>query len=380
MRRTAVSATVLVLAVCALASIAPAAGPLARVRVGTTGNGSERVGTIPIVRHPPVGQTVVMSMPPRQIPSLHAGDVLRVSAELQVSTDCRGPAPRCHGNPYHYSPIISSRLIMARSASITGGSDAASISDRKSVRCLQRFSAYEHHCVTVFSERVEIRRSLPCALSRCRINLVTSAHSHRARPGDRVVVGIDRPDGHIIQDKGRINVVRIEPGSLAPARERATHARITRRWDVEARTPKVLYSLRLPGLRRHEQFAVSARMVTSIAGLPYDVFTGAQLIVARRRHATGPGPLVRRVISLDGEVDEGTGFNCTHVTSPCVTRKVGVFRVRRSLPTRRGHTVPLYLNLVGRNAPKFSNDHPGDAVRIRHGGIHIIRYPPQLAG
>ena len=78
MRRTALSATVLVLAVSALASIAPAAGPLARVRVGTTGNGSERVGTIPIVRHPPVGQTVVMSMPPRQIPSLHAGDVLRV--------------------------------------------------------------------------------------------------------------------------------------------------------------------------------------------------------------------------------------------------------------------------------------------------------------
>jgi hypothetical protein len=380
MRRWGVGSVTLL--IVANITTSPAAAAPAQIGVATTGNGSERIKTLPIVKDPSAGRKVVISMGPRQIPSLHAGDVLKVSAEFQVSTDCRGPSPRCHGHPYHYSPIVSSRLVITRSARSVGGNNVTAISDRKSDRCLQKFFASEHHCVTVFSKRFEIprARALPCALPNCRINLVTSAHSHAARRGDKMVVGIDRPDGRIVQDKGRINVVRIQPGSLAPARDRATHRKRVSRWDIEARAPKVLYSLRLPSLRRHEQFAASARMVTSIAGLPYDVFIGSQLIVAPRPGATGSGPLVRRMISLDGEVDEGTGFNCTRVTSPCETRKVGVFRVRRDAPVHGGRAVPLYLNLVGRNGPKSANDHPGDAVRIRHGGIKVTRYPPQLAG
>ncbi len=49
----------------------------ALVRVATTGNGSERVKTLPITRRAGARPRVVISMGPHRLPSLEGGDRLR---------------------------------------------------------------------------------------------------------------------------------------------------------------------------------------------------------------------------------------------------------------------------------------------------------------
>jgi hypothetical protein len=365
------------------AEVSASAQPLDSVKVATSGNGSELVRTIPIVRDRASGKHVVMSLSPRKLPRLDGGDRLRLSAELETTNDCLDPGPQCIGQPYGYSPRVNSRLLLARSATATGGPNTLALSERESLTCRQPLPHREHHCVTVFSrETFDVPQAglLPCAPNRCRVNLVTWARHRRADPGDLLLIGINTPSGAITQDKGRINVARERPGSIATPRHDSTSARVRRTMDVERGARRTIYSLRLPNLREREQFTATARMVSDIAHLPYSTFIGAQLVITTGRTATRPTALVERTISLNGDVTEGTGFNCTQVTTPCTSRKAGVFRVRRDAPRRDGRPIPFFLNLVSRNAPKRVDDRPGDAIRIvSGGGIRVVRYPPQLA-
>ena len=54
--------------------------------------------------------------------------------------------------------------------------------------------------------------SLPCAAGDCFVNLVLDAHDRAARRGNRLIIGADRPDGSIAQDKGRLGAVVIGSG------------------------------------------------------------------------------------------------------------------------------------------------------------------------
>jgi hypothetical protein len=63
--------------------------------VATTVNDSELVTTLPIATRPWRRPRVAMSLTPADLPTLHAGDLIKASAELMVSTTCVDPGPRC---------------------------------------------------------------------------------------------------------------------------------------------------------------------------------------------------------------------------------------------------------------------------------------------
>jgi hypothetical protein len=153
-----------------------------------------------------------MSMGPHELPGLKMGDRLELTAELQVTDDCRHPAPRCAGRPYRFSPHIGARLVLASRRGTTGGRHAIALSARKRIHCRQSVPNRQHHCVLVFtgaSMHVKNPDALPCGPSTCHVNFAVDAHNRRARHGNKLIIGANKPDGFILQDKGRINAIRL---------------------------------------------------------------------------------------------------------------------------------------------------------------------------
>ena len=347
------------------------------VRIATTGDQAELRETIPISRHQRAKPRVAMSLSPSRMPRLRQGDRLEITAELQTTNSCyHAGGSHCVARPYRFTPRIGTQLVLADGKQATHGPGTMAITSRREGKCSQRVPEREHHCVWVFKGsglRLDDPAALPCELARCRVNLVVDAHHRDARRGNKLLLGIDRADGSVRQDRGRINVARFRGPPLEP-RVFDTQRRLHRSVDVERRKKVAIYSLRLPNLRRGDQLTVGALAITSIGHLPYGTFIGSQLILARRPEAVRPTPFTREVSSHQGEVSEGNGFNCTQLTTPCRSPRVGTLVMRRT-PRRGGEVVPLYVNFVLRNAPKRADDQPGDRVRIRAGGgIAANRY------
>ena len=362
----------------ALASLAwaeRADGP--SVRVATSGNDSERLGTLPITREPGMRPRSVVSLGPRALGELERGDRVRVTAEVQVTGDCASPVPRCVGRPYHYAPIVRARLVLAREPSSRTGQPIAHL-ERET--CTQKRPQYEHHCVLVFTAAgfdVADPSRLPCPPDACRVNLVADAHHPRARAGDRITVGGLRPDGTIPQDRGRINVVRYRGVAAAAFGAEATHSPLHHRLrpDLKRRT---VISKRLPRLAAGEQLAVSARMRLDVGSVPYAVRTSARLILADSPAATRQSAFVKHVALGQGELSESNGSNCPHFEGVCTTRKVGVGELRRDAVDGQGRPVPLYVNLVTVLGPKVRRAHASDRVTLRGAEITVTRFPPEL--
>lgn len=374
--------------VCALAVLAtltelarPQDPVSSKVRVSTTGNASELLKTIPITRAGGDEKRVVMSMTPDVLPSLKPGDLLKATAEVMVTLNCRDPQPRCVGPVYHYNPIVRARLLLAKRKSTTGGRGGVPIAKPEREACRQKLPDREHHCVLVFTnarQRID-PEPLPCPLSSCHLNLVLDAHHPEAGRGDLLMVGGNRPDGTIPQDKGRINAIRIRPAKKPDARVRRADRPVRRRIapDLDRR---VVYSQRLGGLNENEQLAVRAAFETEIAHLDYNTRVTSQLILSDRRRRTTPGRFVRRVASLRGEIGEANGSNCTQREGSCVYRKVGVVRMKEDA-IRRGERVPLFVNLITLTGPKHMPAERGDRIRVGDkGGLRVVRYPARIAG
>jgi hypothetical protein len=363
-----------------VAGIATAAEP-PLVRVATTGNGSERVKTLPITRRAGGAPRVVISMGPHRLPSLAKGDRLRVTAELQVTGNCRAHGPRCVGRVYHYDPNVRARLVIARGAGIAAGAGAMAISPLRRETCTQKRPDYEHHCVLVFATGGRtIRPSrLPCRLDRCYVNLVADAHNPRAERGDLLMIGGLKPNGTIPQDRGRVNVIRYRNAGPRDARRTSTEHRLKRRLRPDFHR-RVVFSKRLAGLRDGEQLAVSSRMTTDVTHLPYAVRTSARLILADSPHATRQSEFAKRFAFGRGEIAENNGSNCTRAEGRCTYRKVGVAEMRRDAADRQGHPVPLFVNLVTVVGPKVRRAHARDRVIVRRGEIDVLRFPAALNG
>jgi hypothetical protein len=380
------SPTARVLAAALVAGVAFVATAMAgereepQVRVATTGNHSERIKTLPITRRAGQEPRVVMSMSPAQLPDLIRGDRLRVTAELQVTNNCNYRSPRCVGPVYHYAPMIRAALVLAGDATTTGGSEALRLGRPVRETCTQRRPDYKHHCVLTFTgSQLKLNRPgrLPCALDRCRVNLVADAHNPRARRGDLLMVGGQRPDGSIPQDRGRINVVRLRGRPLGVRTARVREPRRRRlRPDFHRR---VVYSQRLERLRGGEQLEVGATLRTGVSHLRYAVRTSVRLILAESPRATRQGDLVKGRAAYRGEISENNGSNCTQREGTCVYRKVGVEEILRDAVDGRGRPVPLYVNLVAVLGPKArdAQGHHRIVVR-RRGGITVRRYPAAL--
>jgi hypothetical protein len=353
-----------------------------QVRVATTGNDSERVKTLPITGRRVSERRVVMSMGPHRLPSLATGDRLQVTADFQVTGNCRTRGPRCVGSVYHYDPEVSARLILARHATTTGGRDALPLTPVKHDTCTQRRPDYEHHCVLVFSRgalAVGDGAGLPCPLDACYVNLVADAHHPHASRGDRIMVGGLKPNGKIPQDRGRINVVRYRHASPADARATATEHRLHRRLPPDF-SRRVVLSKRLDGLMDGEQLSVLADVRNDVSHLPYAVRTSTRLILADSPHETRSSAFVKAHAFGHGEISENNGSNCTQAKGTCTYRKVGVLEMRRDSVDHTGRPKPLYVNLVMVVGPKVRRAHGRDRVIVRHGEIDVLRFPAALNG
>ena len=228
--------------------------------------------------------------------------------------------------------------------------------------------------------RIGDPRRLPCALDACFVNLVASADSRQAGGGDLVMVGGQQPDGHIPQDRGRINAIRIR--DLSPADFQTLRTDVRRHRHLRPNFQRrVVYSQRLNRLRDGDQLAVQATMRTGIAQLRYAVRASARLILADSPNAVHQGNFVRHHAFGRGEISENNGSNCTQDERTCLYRKVGVLEMRRSAVDARGRPVPLYVNLITVVGPKLTKPRAGDRIDIRRrGGIEVTRYPARFNG
>jgi hypothetical protein len=361
-----------------------------RVLALTTGDHSELVTALDIQTEPGIAPQVVMSLPAAELGELELGDRLRTSAELEVTTDCLVQEPRCVGNPYDYNPVVSTQLVLAGDSTTTDGSSTIPISAEQQRRCGQARPDREHHCTLVFMwPFLDVAAPVPpCLPASCHVNLVASAYNPEAQPGDKLIVGEDEPDGTTRQDKGRVNVVRLRPDAPVAesnARTRSYFKRtpVVHRLQVGDDTDRnhtVVFSQRLQRLKRGDQLAVWARVDTDISSLPYNVLVKSRLIITGRRPAATVTRLAKRVTSLDGEISEGNGFNCTHATRFCRTLKVGVSSMLAEAAKRSGEPVPLFVNLVVGTMAKRASAAPGDAVEVLRGSLRVIRYPASHRG
>ena len=358
------------------------------VLVATTGNASELQESIPITRKPQKKPRAAMTLRPEALPSLDAGDRLKATAELEVSTDCYQRMPRCVGKPYKYNPIVNARIVLANGPFVTGGEGALEL-EAKGTRCRQKPPDRVHHCMFVFTDTIldiASRDQLPCAASTCHLNLVVDAHNKRKKKGkkgrrNRLLIGEDEPDGSVGHDKGRLNAIRFSPGNQSAVEPVVTPTPLITEKAIEKSNREVVYSQELTGLKEGDQIAANALLHTSIAHLDYVVQMGSRLVVADSPIATGPGKQGKKYTDPPGEITESNGFNCTPRSPECTTNKVGVITITRDAETNSGDPVPLYANFVFKTAKPGATAPSGDRVLIGPGGgLATTRYPADMKG
>jgi hypothetical protein len=359
-------------------------GQAPKVLAATTGNHSETLRTVPITRGTAAKPHVVMSMGPHKLPGIAAGDRLKLSAELQVTVNCFRSDPACVGPPYFFNPHVGSKLVLAAGPRIARGEHAKAITGRRVITCKAKpLRDRQHHCVLVFKHAslpIANPSSLPCRPGGCYVNFVVDAHNRRAHRGDQLIIGANKPNGHILQDKGRINAVRLRPGNQPPPPVLKTGRRRHTRVPLD-QTPTVVLSQRLGGMRKGTQLAVFARMRADASGLPYSARVTTHLILARTPHATTTSNSVARMATLHGELAETNGSNCTRTQSPCPYAKVGVLRMVRDARSRHGLPIPLFVNLYVVSNPKRAQAHRQRSLRILPDAqMRIARYRPSLLG
>jgi hypothetical protein len=347
-----------------------------KVRVATTGNRSELVETMPITKRPAINPRVVMSLVPGNLPTLQTGDQLEVTAEVEVTTDCRASVSECVAEPYEFNPKVGAILVLADSPNTAAG---FALAPRQEIVCRQKLPDRQHHCMIVLTPpalQVDLG-ALPCAPGRCFLNLVLDAYHRRSKKADVVLIGANNRNGRIVQDKGRLNAVRTRPGippqvpPPAPlgTTETGNSERLTTGLTVDPPGEAVVYSQQLDGLKRRDQLAVAAGVTTDVSFLTHNVNVSSKVVLADDPFSTIPGVVGAQVSRLGGEIAENNGFNCTHRTTPCATVKRGVIEIRRDA------SIPLYVNVV-MNIGRIGGQ-PGASVLpiAESGGLVVTRYP-----
>jgi hypothetical protein len=386
--RVAVPAAVFLLAVFSLAIATGAAGqepePSSTVLVASTEASAEITQAIRITRH---GRSeVVASLRPEDLPDLRSGDQLEVSAEVEVTTDClrrhRKDLGACRGKGYRFNPRIGARLILSDSAGALEGFPLAA--DR--ITCRQKLPAREHHCyIALTSDPVRIdEQALGCVTGTCRVNLVMDASHRLARRGNVVLLGGNKGEEKVKQDKASIDAVRIRPADPhqdPPAPPNGTTIASTSERLVAGLSldhpPRVavVYSQQLDGVRVGDQIAARGRLITDVRRLRHNVNVSTRIVLADS--PLSPAPLLGEgeLPKERGQITESNGFNCTQRTTPCETIKAGVLLVDQAADG------PVYVNLV-LSIGRVGGKAPGDnLVTVQDGGfLWVAHYPAEQRG
>lgn len=344
---------------------------------------NEKRETIPVTRSAGAEPYVVLSERLAAGGGLERGDIIRATAEFQLTTTCAKPEPRCIGKRYDYSPRMVGQVVLASSPAATGGANADPISQKKTKQCTQKRPNRNHHCVFVFNDAVKRVRNLgalPCQPNGCYLNVVASADHPNAQDGNVVIVGADRPDASVEGDKARVDGV-IERGSIPPPKiqEGGAKMRDTVLIDPDGNAGrKVVRSLRLEGLEKGDVVRIGTDQLIGISSVPYNVYIGTRVIISRSPTSTKTDGFVSSVISNGGEITEQNGFNCTQGNSeyqgPCNSPKAATFYVKRNLPQQGGDPKPVFVNIVMAGLPKLAVAHPNDRMTVREGEIRTQRY------
>jgi len=254
------------------------------------------------------------------------------------------------------------------------------------IHCKQRRPNRNHHCTLTLPNletTIVDTASLPCPANACYANLVVGAWAKKAQRGNRVVLGGDLPDGGVIQDKGRLNVV-IGPSGAPPPIESVSAAVVNATVPVtheQAKTRRVIHSVEITGARRGEVLAFDAAYLADIVHLSFNTFIGSRVILADSPTSTKPSELAKEITDFKGHGTESNGFNCTQGSSgyrsPCTVAKAGAIRIKRDAVDARGQPVPIYVNLTSAAAPKLSVDtKPDDFFSVTPlSGLRVLRFP-----
>ncbi|HEY8001387.1 MAG: hypothetical protein ACHQJ5_05640 [Vicinamibacteria bacterium] len=361
------------LAFALIAIVAPPAGAhadRAAVDAASSGVDSELRKTVPITRRPQARPRVVLAIGPGRLSGLRRRDRLELLSEVQVTVDCDKRSPRCAGRPYDFDPRLVVSLEIARRASTDARSRVVA---RRSLTCRQQLPNRQHHCPVVFDKTTRVGDNFPCRLHRCFANVVVSASSPQARGGERMIIGSNKPNGRIVQNKSRLSAIRLAPGTTAQRLQSTDLRRNSLRLRPRR---KVVLSQKVEEPERGDVLAVSAALRSDVRRLGYNALVGGELIVARGPRATQPSHLVRRSVWQQGRISPTNGTNCTPIQSPCGTRKVGVVKVRRDVRGSSGGPASLFINLVIRTKQKRVAREHGARLRLRGGKIEVRSYSP----
>jgi hypothetical protein len=342
------------------------------------------VKAIPIATQQYANERVAMSLGPDQLGQIQNGDRLWASAEVQVSTTCVERGPRCIGRRYDFNPWITARLVLAATPEPTAA--GIPLSGEATVHCKQRRPNRNHHCPLVLPNletTVVDTATLPCPATGCYANLIVGAWAKKARRGNRVVLGGDLPDGGVVQDKGRLNVV-IRPSGAEPPIESTSATLVNASVPVsenQRETRRVIHSVEIAGAGAGDVLAFDTAYLAGIEHLFFNTFIGSRVVIADSPTSTKPSRLAKEIVQFDAKATETNGFNCTQGRSgyrtPCTVAKAGAIGIDRDAVDRRGQPMPLYVNVVSAVAPKLSVDaKPEDFVTVSPiSGLRVFRFP-----
>jgi hypothetical protein len=356
-----------------------------KATVATTGDHSELIESLPVSAEAGANERVAMSLGPDKFPTLEAGDRLRSSGEVQFSTTCAAQTPECIGRPYQFNPTLVARIVLAAAADQTTG---LPLSEQKQVRCKQQRPNRNHHCTLVmsnFETTIGDPATLPCPANACYVNLVVGAFNRHARTGNRVVLGGDRPDGSVAQDKGRLNVVHARADVPAPSTlsssDLVNSSLPLTEGDKEKR--RVIHSVAISSPRKGEVLAFDGGWLATIDQLPFNTFITSRVVVGETPTSTAPTGLARSSVQLRGDATEANGFNCTQgpsgYASPCTITKAGAIRITKDvLDPATGLPGTLYVNLVAAAKPLLAKRVKNDQQVLvgTTTGLQVARYSP----
>ena len=311
------------------------------------------------------------------------GDLVEAFSEVEISTTCLEPIPKCVGKIYRFSPKVEAWLVLADGR----GRNGTPIGGAERVTCAQDLPNRNHHCVLSLHRTQVLRGTPPCAPS-CSLNLVVQAYHDNAKKGNVVAVGADQDDG-IAQGRASLSVGVFSPEQSYAPREKKTTDHLVKEVPVNPNDTRevTVASIRLDRLTKGEVLAVEGRTVSSIGHLPYNVLTQGQIVISEKRASSDNHGIPLSVATRNGLVTAKNGFNCTQGQSgyetPCATEKGGFVRIlansRRHPNQDEGKWVPLYVNFFVGFQEEFADGRPwrpGDDAKIKSARLEIRRYTP----